>query len=126
MPGIIMLFCVGLFGFFTILFGASTLVWLSILALAGLGAADMVSVYIRETLIQLWTPDRLRGRVNAVNMVFIGASNELGEFRAGTMAALIGAVPAVVLGGVGAIGVAGLWAVLFPQMRRARHLSGRH
>lgn len=124
--GIIMLFCVGLFGFFTILFGASTIVWLSILALAGLGAADMISVYIRETLIQLWTPDRLRGRVNAVNMVFIGASNELGEFRAGTMAAFIGAVPAVVLGGVGAIGVAGLWAVLFPQMRKARHLSGRH
>jgi len=124
--GIIMLICVGIFGVCTIVFGASTLVWLSILALAGLGAADMVSVYIRETLIQLWTPDRLRGRVNAVNMVFIGASNELGEFRAGTMAAFIGTVPAVIFGGVGAIGIAGLWAILFPQLRKARHLSGRH
>lgn len=124
--GIIMLICVAFFGFFTIVFGASTIVWVSILALAGLGAADMVSVYIRETLIQLWTPDRLRGRVNAVNMVFIGASNELGEFRAGTMAAFIGAVPAVVLGGVGAVGIAGIWAIMFPQLRKARHLSGRH
>ena len=78
--------------------------WLSIFALAMLGATDMVSVYVRETLIQLWTPDEVRGRVNAVNMVFVGASNELGEFRAGTMAALIGTVPAVVFGGVGAVG----------------------
>jgi MFS family permease len=124
--GIIMLVCVALFGVCTVAFGASTIVWLSILALAGLGAADMVSVYIRETLIQLWTPDRLRGRVNAVNMVFVGASNELGEFRAGTMAAFIGTVPAVIFGGIGAIGIAGLWAVLFPQLRKARHLSGRH
>ena len=90
-----------------------------------LGATDMISVYIRETLIQLWTPDRVRGRVNAVNMVFVGASNELGEFRAGTMAALIGVVPAVVFGGVGAIAVAGMWAFLFPALRRVRHLDGR-
>ena len=123
--GIIMFFFVGLFGVFTILFGVSTIPWLSIAALAGLGAADMVSVYIRETLIQLWTPDRVRGRVNAVNMVFIGASNELGEFRAGTMAALIGAMPAVVLGGVGAIAVAGFWAWAFPGLRKARRLDGR-
>lgn len=123
--GIIMFFFVGVFGFFTALFGFSTIPWLSMLALAGLGAADMVSVYIRETLIQLWTPDRLRGRVNAVNQVFVGASNELGEFRAGTMAALIGTMPAVVFGGVGAIGVAGLWAWLFPQLRRTRRLDGR-
>ena len=90
-----------------------------------MGAADMVSVYIRETLIQLWTPDAVRGRVNAVNMVFVGASNELGEFRAGTVAALIGVVPAVVIGGVGTVAVAGLWMFLFPQLRKARHLSGR-
>ncbi len=124
--GIIMLICVGFFGVFTIVFGASTIVWLSILALALLGAADMVSVYIRETLIQLWTPDDLRGRVNAVNMVFVGASNELGEFRAGTMAAFIGVVPAVVFGGIGAIGVAALWGVLFPALRKTKHLRGRH
>jgi hypothetical protein len=85
----------------------------------------MVSVYVRETLIQLWTPDHLRGRVNAVNMVFVGASNEVGEFRAGSMAALIGTVPAVVVGGIGAIAVAGLWACLFPALRKVRHLDGR-
>jgi MFS family permease len=123
--GMIMFAFVALFGFFTILFGISTITWVSIVALALIGAADMVSVYIRETLIQLWTPDRLRGRVNAVNMVFVGASNELGEFRAGTMAALIGTVPAVVFGGVGAIVVAGLWAFMFPALRRAKHLDGR-
>ncbi|MFP1630706.1 MFS transporter [Zhengella sp. ZM62] len=123
--GIIMLAAVALFGLFTALFGISTMPWLSIAALALMGAADMISVYIRETLIQLWTPDRLRGRVSAVNMVFVGASNELGEFRAGTMAAGFGAVPAVVIGGAGAIGVAALWGFLFPAMRRARHLDGR-
>jgi MFS family permease len=123
--GVIMLFFVAMFGAFTIVFGVSTIPWLSIVALAILGATDMISVYIRETLIQLWTPDRVRGRVNAVNMVFIGASNELGEFRAGVMAAFIGVVPAVVFGGVGAIGIAGLWAWLFPALRKARHLDGR-
>jgi MFS family permease len=123
--GLIMFVCVGLFGVFTTVFGVSTLAWVSILALAAAGAADMVSVYVRETLIQLWTPDRLRGRVNAVNMVFVGASNELGAFRAGSMAALFGAVPAVVFGGVGAVGVAVLWAWLFPALRKARHLDGR-
>lgn len=124
--GKIMLGFVAGFGAFTVLFGVSTITWLSILALAGLGATDMFSVYIRETLIQLWTPDEVRGRVNAVNQVFVGASNEVGEFRAGTMAALIGTVPAVVIGGVGAIVVAGLWAVLFPQLRRVRHLNSRN
>jgi MFS family permease len=123
--GAILLFFVALFGGFTIVFGVSTMPWLSILALAMIGATDMVSVYVRETLIQLWTPDEVRGRVNAVNMVFVGASNELGEFRAGTMAAVIGTVPAVVFGGVGAIAVAGLWAVLFPKLRDIRHLDGR-
>ena len=120
--GIIMLGFVALFGAFTVVFGVSTLTWLSIFALAMLGATDMVSVYVRETLIQLWTPDELRGRVNAVNGVFVGASNELGEFRAGTMAALIGTVPAVVFGGVGALAVAGIWAWLFPELRKVRHL----
>lgn len=123
--GIIMFAFVALFGVFTVVFGLSTIPWLSIAALAMLGATDMVSVYVRETLIQLWTPDEVRGRVNAVNMVFVGASNELGEFRAGTMAALIGTVPAVVFGGVGAVAVAGIWAVIFPQLRRIRHLQGR-
>jgi MFS family permease len=123
--GIVMFFFVAMFGVFTVVFGVSTIPWLSIVALAMLGATDMVSVYVRETLIQLWTPDEVRGRVNAVNMVFVGASNELGEFRAGTMAALIGTVPAVVFGGVGAVAVAGLWAVIFPELRRIRHLQGR-
>lgn len=122
--GIIMLAFVALFGVFTAVFGVSTMPWLSIAALAMLGATDMVSVYIRETLIQLWTPDEVRGRVNAVNMVFVGASNELGEFRAGTMAALIGTVPAVVFGGVGAIAIAGIWAALFPELRKIRDLRG--
>ena len=123
--GIVMLFFVAMFGAFTIVVGVSTIPWLSIVALAMLGATDMISVYVRETLIQLWTPDRVRGRVNAVNMVFVGASNELGEFRAGTMAALVGTVPAVLFGGIGAIAVAGLWAVMFPELRKARHLDGR-
>ena len=96
--GMVMLGSAAAFGACTVLFGLSTLTWLSIAALALLGATDMFSVYIRETLIQLWTPDHVRGRVNAVNQVFVGASNELGEFRAGTMAALIGTVPAVVIG----------------------------
>jgi MFS family permease len=124
--GLIMFFFVAMFGVFTAIFGISTVPWLSIVALAMIGATDMVSVYVRETLIQLWTPDEVRGRVNAVNMVFVGASNELGEFRAGTMAALIGTVPAVVFGGVGAVAVAGLWAFLFPELRKVRHLEGRH
>ncbi|MBX3579143.1 MAG: MFS transporter [Rhizobiaceae bacterium] len=124
--GMTMFAFVALFGAFTVLFGVSTHAALSIFALAMLGATDMISVYVRETLIQLWTPDRVRGRVNAVNMVFVGASNELGEFRAGTMAALIGTVPAVVFGGVGAVAVAGLWAWLFPELRKIRHLQGRH
>jgi MFS family permease len=123
--GLMMFAAVVLWGLLTCVFGVSTVVWLSILTLALLGAADMVSVYIRETLIQLWTPDELRGRVNAVNMVFVGASNELGEFRAGMMAAAIGTIPAVVFGGIGAVAVAGLWAWLFPDLRKVRHLSGR-
>jgi MFS family permease len=122
--GLLMFVFVAGFGLFTVVFGLSTIVWLSILALALTGACDMVSVYIRETLIQVWTPDELRGRVNAVNMVFVGASNELGEFRAGVMAAMMGTVTAVVVGGAGTVAVAGLWARWFPELRRARHLDG--
>jgi hypothetical protein len=123
--GVLMFTAVAFFGLFTLIFGLSRTVWLSALALALAGAADMISVYIRETLVQLWTPDQVRGRVNAVNAVFIGASNELGEFRAGTVAALIGVVPAVVMGGVGTLAVAGLWAWLFPDIRRVRRLDRR-
>ncbi len=123
--GAIMFVAVALFGAFTLVFGLSTTVWISVVALALAGAADMISVYVRETLIQLWTPDAVRGRVNAVNMVFVGASNELGEFRAGTVAALIGVVPAVVVGGVGTLAVAGIWAWAFPMLRQARRLDRR-
>ncbi|MDR4308758.1 MFS transporter [Chelatococcus sambhunathii] len=123
--GHIMFFCVGLFGFAGVVFGLSTTTWLSIAALVVMGGADMVSVTIRETLMQLWTPDEVRGRVNAVNMMFIGASNELGEFRAGSMAAFIGVMPAIVVGGVGAMAVAGIWAWWFPQLRTARRLEAR-
>jgi MFS family permease len=123
--GIIMFFFVAGFGIFTTIFGASTAIWLSVLALALAGACDMISVYVRETLIQLWTPDNVRGRVNAVNMVFVGASNELGEFRAGVSAALFGAVPAVVFGGMGTVAVAILWAIWFPSLRRIRHLDSK-
>ncbi|MCA2409722.1 MFS transporter [Rhizobium leguminosarum bv. viciae 248] len=115
--GIYMFIGVALFGIGTIIFGVSTNTEVSIAALALMGAADMVSVYVRESLIALWTPDQLRGRVNAVNMVFVGASNELGEFRAGTMAAIFGAVPAVVIGGIGTLVVAAIWASSFPKLR---------
>jgi MFS family permease len=114
---------VGLFGAFTALFGLSTTVWISIPALALIGAADMVSVTIRETIMQLWTPEEVRGRVNAVNSVFIGASNELGEFRAGTVAHFIGPVAAVVVGGVGAVVVALVWSQAFPELRNQRTLD---
>ncbi|WP_102960616.1 MFS transporter [Mangrovicella endophytica] len=124
--GALMFAFVALFGAFTVVFGLSQWPWLSVIALILMGASDMISVYIRETLMQLWTPDEVRGRVNAVNMVFVGASNELGEFRAGTMARLIGAVPAVVIGGVATIMVSAAWSRMFPDLRKARHLAGRH
>jgi MFS family permease len=114
---------VGCFGLFTVIFGISTTVWISIPALALVGASDMVSVTIRETIMQLWTPEEVRGRVNAVNSVFIGASNELGEFRAGTVAHFIGPVAAVAVGGVGAIAVAIIWSVIFPGLRQQRSLD---
>ncbi len=124
MAGIKMFLGVAVFGLATVVFGVSVTPWLSIVALGLMGAGDMISVYVRETLIQLATPDELRGRVSAVNMVFVGASNELGEFRAGTMAALIGTVPAVVFGGIGTLAVAGLWSIIFPGLRRAERLDG--
>ncbi len=116
--GFYMFIGVALFGLGTVIFGLSETPWVSIAALVVMGAADMVSVYVRETLITLWTPDELRGRVNAVNMVFIGASNELGEFRAGMMASGFGGVFAVVFGGMGTLLVSGLWALGFPQLRK--------
>jgi MFS family permease len=121
--GLLMFVGVAVFGVATVVFGLSQTAWLSILALVAMGAADMVSVYVRETLIALWTPDEVRGRVNAVNMVFVGASNELGEFRAGTMASVIGAIPAVVIGGAGTLAVAVIWALGFPKLRRIDSLE---
>jgi MFS family permease len=121
--GLTMFAAVAVYGLAIIVFGISNFVWLSVLCLAVMGAADMVSVYIRQTLIQLKTPDELRGRVSAVNMTFIGASNELGEFRAGSMASAFGAVTAVVIGGVGALVTAALWARMFPDLRNVRHLD---
>jgi MFS family permease len=123
--GRILFVFVALFGLFTTIFGLSTSIWLSFPMLMLMGACDMVSVSIRETIMQLWTPDDVRGRVNAVNSVFIGASNELGEFRAGTMAAWIGGIAAVALGGVATMGVALVWSIAFPGLRKARHLDRR-
>lgn len=122
--GVTMLVCVAAFGAFTIVFGVSRSLVLSMAALFVVGAADMVSVVVRGVLIQLETPDEMRGRVNAVDMIFIGASNELGEFESGLVAQWFGAVPAVVLGGVGAIAVTILWAWIFPELRNADALGG--
>jgi MFS family permease len=118
-----LLWSVAGFGICTILFGISTSLVLSLLALIFLGASDMVSVIIRATLVQLRTPDEMRGRVMAVDMVFIGASNELGQFESGLTAQWFGAVPAVLLGGVGTLVVIALWAWKFPELRRAAELS---
>ena len=112
------------FGLATIGFGLSTSLWLSLFCLFVLGAADMISVFVRQTLVQADTPDAMRGRVAAVNAVFIGASNELGEFESGLLAALVGTVPAVVLGGLGTLAVAGLWARWFPALRDRDRLVG--
>jgi hypothetical protein len=114
---------VGVFGLATIVFGVSRLLPLSIAALIVLGAADVVSVVVRFALVQLRTPDSMRGRVSAVNMLFIGTSNQLGEFESGVTAALLGAVPAVVLGGVATLGVALLWMRLFPALRAVKSLD---
>jgi MFS family permease len=123
--GRIMFAAVAVFGTAIIAFGLSKAVWLSVIALIVMGAADMVSVYIRASLVQLSTPDDVRGRVSAVNMVFIGASNEVGEFRAGSMAALIGAVPSVVVGGIATLFIAVIGARIFPELLNTRRLAGR-
>jgi MFS family permease len=118
-----LLWSVAGFGICTILFGVSTSLVLSLISLVFLGAADMVSVIIRATLVQLRTPDQMRGRVMAVDMVFIGTSNELGQFESGLTAQWFGTVPAVLLGGFGTLVVIALWAWLFPELRRAGELN---
>lgn len=107
-------------------FGLSTSLWFSLATLVVLGAADMVSMVIRGAFVQLQTPDEMRGRVGAVNGLFIGASNQLGEFRAGVSAAWFGTVPAVLIGGVGALLVTGAWIKLFPALAQRDHLSQQH
>lgn len=121
--GATMLWCVAGFGLCTVIFGVSRSFAISLLALFLVGATDMVSVIVRATLIQVKTPDEMRGRVNAVDMIFIGASNELGQFESGITAQWFGAVPAVILGGIGAIVVTGLWAWMFPQLRKVNELT---
>ena len=121
--GLTMLLSVAAFGVLTIIFGISHSLILSLIALFLLGASDMVSVIIRATLIQVATPDEMRGRVNAVDMLFIGVSNELGEFESGLTAQWFGTVPAVVLGGVGTLLVIATWAWLFPELREADQLA---
>jgi MFS family permease len=119
--GRVMFAAVAVFGLATIAFALSTSFVLALAALAVLGAADVVSVVIRMTLVQIETPDEMRGRVSAVNAFFIGASNQLGEFRAGAAAAAFGTVPAVIAGGIGTLVVVALWTRLFPELMRAGH-----
>ena len=118
--GVKMLWAVAVFGGATIVFGRSETMWLSLACLAVLGAADMFSVYVRQSLIQLNTPDAMRGRVGAVSSVFISASNELGEAESGLLGGLIGPVAAVVVGGIGAVAVVAIWAWKFPELRLAK------
>ena len=121
--GIWMFSGVALFGLATIVFGLSKSLWLSVGALAVLGAADMVSVFVRSTLVQVVTPDVMRGRVSAVSGLFVGASNELGEFRGGVSARFLGPIGAALFGGIGALVVTGVWARLFPALRKADRLT---
>jgi len=114
---------VALFGIATIVFGLSRNFYLSLAALAVLGAADMVSVYVRQSLVQLSVPDAMRGRVSAVNVLFIGTSNELGEFESGVTAAWFGTVPSVVIGGLGTLFIVALWMGIFPSLRRVDRLT---
>jgi len=122
--GSIMFAAVGGFGVATLVFALSSTLWLSLLALFALGAFDMVSMVIRSSLVQLDTPDDMRGRVSAVNAIFINTSNQLGEFESGMLAAWLGAVHATVLGGVGTLLVVGLWMAMFPGLRRRQRLQG--
>lgn len=121
--GLFMFGGVAVFGLATIVFGISKSLWLSVAALAVLGGADMLSVFVRQTLVQLVTPDHMRGRVASVSSVFIGASNELGEFESGVVARILGPVGAAIFGGVGAVMVTAIWAKLFPDLRRADRLE---
>jgi MFS family permease len=114
---------VAAFGLATLVFAVSKLMWVSVVALAILGAADMISVYVRQSLVQIVTPDPMRGRVSAVSTLFIGASNELGEFETGVVARLLGPVGAALFGGFGSLAVTGVWARLFPSLRRADRLD---
>jgi MFS family permease len=114
---------VAVFGAAILAFGVSTSFALSIAALAVMGAADMISVWVRSTIVQLATPDEMRGRVSAVHMLFVGTSNELGDFRAGAIAAWLGALPAVLAGGVCTLLVTALWARFFPELRRIDRLA---
>ena len=109
---------VAIYGLATIVFGLSTWFPLSLAALATLGAADALSIVVRFSLVQIETPDAMRGRVSAINYLFVGSSNTLGDFESGTVAAWLGAVPAVLIGGIGSLVVAGLWMLLFPGLRR--------
>jgi MFS family permease len=118
-----MLLSVAVFGMGTIVFGLSSSLALSLAALVVLGAADMVSVVIRQTLVQLQTPDAMRGRVGAVNALFIGTSNQLGEFESGVTAAWFGVVPSVVIGGVGTLVVVLLWTRFFPALAKTDRLE---
>jgi len=122
--GRVMFTAVGLFGVATIAFGLSTSFWFSLAVLVVLGAADMISMVIRSAFVQLQTPDDMRGRVSAVNGLFIGASNQLGEFESGVTAHWLGTVPAVVLGGVGTLVVTGVWIKLFPGLAGRDRLHG--
>jgi MFS family permease len=121
--GAIMFIATAVYGAATVLFALSSVYWLSFSALAVLGFADSASIFMRNIVISLVTPDQMRGRVNAVNSVFIGASNQLGEFQSGLMASFLGVVPAVVVGGIGTICVVGLFARIFPALRRLDSLD---
>jgi len=121
--GLTLLWAVAAFGVFTIIFGLSHNLTVSLVALLLLGASDMISVIIRATLTQLATPDEMRGRVTAVDMIFIGTSNEFGQFESGVTAQWFGTVPAVVLGGIGTLIVIALWAWMFPELRQAGELT---
>jgi MFS family permease len=121
--GVKMLCCVAGFGAATVVFGLSKNLYLSMLALLVVGAADMVSVIVRSTVVQLATPDEMRGRVSAVNMLFIGASNEFGQFESGLTAQWMGTVPAVVAGGIGTMVVVAMWTWLFPSLRKVDRLT---
>ncbi len=121
--GATMLVCVGIFGAATVVFGLSRTIWISMIALLFVGASDMVSVVVRSSILQLATPEEMRGRVSAVNWLFIGASNEFGEFESGLTAHWWGAVAAVVVGGIGSLVVTGVSALAFPALRRADRLT---